>query len=252
MWTREELKTRGKAAFKANYWRSVAVALILFFVTGSAAAGRANRYGEQSGGGSSLYGGFSMQTLILGASVASAILIIGLVIRIFVLLPLEAGGRHFFSENSRSKAGFGELGKPFSGRYMHVVGTLLLRDIFVGLWSLLFVIPGIIKFWSYRMVPYLAIDYPELSARQTITLSRKMMDGEKARVVFDLYLSFILWFLLSAFTMGIVWVFYVNPYLAATDAELYHRLSEKIPDILPEILGEGVRKKETSDHSDNA
>lgn len=216
-------------------------------MTGSAAARGADRYSEQSGGSSSFYGGFSMQTLIFGASVASAILIVTLVIQIFVCLPLEAGGKHFFSENSRTKAGFGELGKPFSGHFMHVVGTMLVRDIFNILWFLLLVIPGIVKHFSYRMVPFLTVDYPELSVTQTITLSREMMDGEKWKA-FVLDLSFILWWLLAIITVGIVGVFYVGPYMEATNAELYHRLSEKIPDILPEILGK-TSGEETSGNS---
>ena len=69
-------------------------------------------------------------------------------------------------------------------------------------------------------MPYLLAEHPELSGTQAITLSRQMMNGHKGRA-FVLDLSFLGWILLSALTLGILGVFYVNPYIHATDAELY-------------------------------
>ena len=67
---------------------------------------------------------------------------------------------------------------------------MLLKDIFLCLWSLLFIIPGIIKAYSNAMVPYVLADNPELGAKEAITLSHKMMNGSKWRA-FVLDLSFI-------------------------------------------------------------
>jgi uncharacterized membrane protein len=103
------------------------------------------------------------------------------------------------------------------------VGVYFLRDLYLTLWTCLFFIPGIVKSYSYRMVPYILAENPELSAREAITLSRKMMYGHKWST-FVLDLSFIGWQLLSGITMGLVGVFYTNPYVAATDAELYRTL----------------------------
>ena len=94
-------------------------------------------------------------------------------------------------------------------------------------WSLLFIMPGIIKSCSYAMVPFILADDPSLGAREAITLSRKMMDGNKWRL-FVLDLSFFGWMFLSACTFGILDIFYVNPYMHSTHAELYNVLKIKV------------------------
>ena len=109
---------------------------------------------------------------------------------------------------------------------MNVVKSMFILDIIIALWSLLFIIPGIYKSYQYRMVPYLLADNPELTAREAMDLSRVMMDGEKMNA-FVLDLSFIPWQLLSAITIGIVGIIWVNPYVEATNAELYTALSQK-------------------------
>ena len=256
MWTRRELKERGKAAFKANYWRCVLVALLLVVITGGFAA---------VGGGSSgaLQGIQNAQdleqpaveqpvTITADADIDAdldelvsgtgdldqsellvllpAIIMILLIafaaaaaFSILVINPLVVGCQRFFSQNSRQPAGVGEVAYGFEHGYGRVVKTMFLNDIFIILWSLLFIIPGIVKSYSYRMVPYILAQEPELSGRDVINRSREMMDGNKWKA-FVLDLSFILWILLSAITLGIVGIFFVNPYMEATNAELYHEL----------------------------
>ena len=101
-----------------------------------------------------------------------------------------------------------------------VVPTVLLRDVFIFLWSLLLVIPGIIKGYSYSLVPYLIYENPNLTPKQALKLSETMMDGWKAEA-FVLDLSFIGWRLLSALTLGILDVLYVNPYYETAYAMFY-------------------------------
>ena len=69
--------------------------------------------------------------------------------------------------------------------------------LYTFLWSLLFVIPGLIKSYSYSMTPYILAEHPELSANEAITRSREIMDGNKWRL-FCLGFSFIGWSLLCA------------------------------------------------------
>ena len=152
-------------------------------------------------------------------------IILGL-IKIFVFNPLVVGCEGFFAVNSGKKAELGEIKRGFSPRWMHNVGAMLLKDIFLFLWSLLFIIPGIVKSYSYAMVPFILADKPELSAKEAITLSRKMMDGNKWKT-FVLDLSFIGWEILSVITLEIVGVFYVNPYIYSTYAELYGALKNR-------------------------
>ena len=90
-------------------------------------------------------------------------------------------------------------------------GTVFVANILMGiytfLWSLLFVIPGIVKSYSYAMTNYILLDNPNMTASEAITESRKMMDGHKLDL-FMLYLSFIGWYLLSILTLciGTLWV----------------------------------------------
>ena len=109
---------------------------------------------------------------------------------------------------------------------MRNVGSMLVRDIFICLWSMLFIVPGLIKSYSYRMVPYILAENPDMKAVDAITRSREIMDGNK-RKSFVLDLSFIGWILLSVITFGIVGVFYVYPYVYQTDAELYTAIKNK-------------------------
>ena len=100
--------------------------------------------------------------------------------------------------------------------------SMLLVQIYIMLWTLLFYIPGIVKSYSYAMTPYILLDKPELSANEAITDSRMMMRGHKMEL-FLLDLSFIGWILLSILTCGILFI-YVVPYMQAARAEFYRTL----------------------------
>ena len=228
MWNRKELKAKGKTAFKANYWKSVLSALLLSIAAGGAAFVTAN--GTDKDELSSQLGNltdaqvFAVLMIVLG--VVATIVLVAAIIRIFLLNPLEVGCQRFFVENSKNPAELSELGFGFKNHYGNVVATILLRDVFLFLWSLLFVIPAIVKTYSYRMVPYIVAENPDMKATDAITLSRNMMKGHKWNA-FVLDLSFIGWYLLSCLTLGLLAFFYVSPYHYATNAELYNALKSK-------------------------
>lgn len=100
--------------------------------------------------------------------------------------------------------------------------TMLLVDIYTVLWSLLLVIPGIIKSYSYAMVPYLLKDDMTLENNAAIEKSMEMMQGYKMKL-FLLDLSFLGWYLLSILTCGIA-VFWVEPYQLTARAAFYEDL----------------------------
>ena len=110
------------------------------------------------------------------------------------------------------------------------VSTLLVM-LYTFLWSLLFIIPGIVKSYSYAMTPYILLDRPELSATDAIKESEKMMNGHKMEL-FILDLSFIGWILLSMLTCGVL-ILYVEPYMMATKSAFYLEL--KGPDPEPAV-----------------
>ena len=244
MWTRSELKERAKAAFKRKYWKCVLVAFLLALLVGGG-AGSSVRRSENS------YTQEQQQTIHELATQSDFALareffdlvdreaaqqstritvslgglgIVGLVLSLMVFNPLIVGCRRFFLQNSWRNAELKELGAGFKDNWGTVVLTMFLKNLFLFLWALLLVVPAIIKAYSYRLVPYILEDHPELSAMQAINLSRKMMNGHKADA-FVLDLSFLGWILLSALTAGILHIFYVGPYIQATDAELYKAVS---------------------------
>lgn len=205
MWNRQELKAKGKAAFKANYWKCVLVAFIFVLVSGG------------------LFARFNAQDASPGKIVC--FIIIALLLSIFLLNPIKLGCQHFFKKNSEAPAEQGEMGFAFKNNYGNIVLTLFLEGLFIALWSILFIIPGIVKTYSYRLVPYILSDNPDMKPTDAITKSRELMQGNKWNT-FVLDLSFILWAILGVVTLGIVQLLYVQPYICATDAEIYNKLKD--------------------------
>lgn len=117
-----------------------------------------------------------------------------------------------------------KVGEIFDGFY-HFWGAFkvtFLVGLFTMLWSLLLVVPGIIKAYSYSMALYIWAENKEMGALEAITKSREMMDGHKMDY-FVLQLSFIGWILLTAVTFGIAGI-YVIPYISATTVNFYRSL----------------------------
>jgi uncharacterized membrane protein len=105
---------------------------------------------------------------------------------------------------------------------MNIVKAGFLKGLYEFLWGLLFVIPGIIKNYAYRMTPYILADSPALSASEAIRISEQMMRGHKMEL-FILELSFLGWYILGMLAFGIG-VYFVHPYKDATEAQFYMTL----------------------------
>lgn len=149
------------------------------------------------------------------------------IIRIFLRDPVDVSIRRFLLFNrSSEQAEFKELIFAFRYSYLNIVKIQFFRLLYTFLWSLLLWIPGIVKSYEYRMIPYLLAENPNLTKEEAFAMSKRMMDGEKWEV-FVLDCSFIGFILLSAFTFGLLNLFYVLPYRLLTDAELYAVLKEK-------------------------
>lgn len=109
--------------------------------------------------------------------------------------------------------------------YPRILGTILLQFIYIFLWSLLLLIPGLIKMYSYAMTYYILHDNPEIGAEEAICRSMKMMDGHKWRL-FCLHLSFIGWWLLCILTLGIG-MLWLAPYSQNSTAAFYEDLKNQ-------------------------
>lgn len=155
--------------------------------------------------------------------------IVGFVSTIFAIVAFILGGA--------TKAGLCRFNKnlyygtapKFNDLFTHydklgntIVANLLI-GIFTVLWALLFIIPGVIASYSYRMTFYILDENPEMSARDAITASKKLMKGHKWEL-FCLDLSFIGWAIVTAFTLG-VGVIFLNPYTLAAEYAFYNQIA---------------------------
>lgn len=235
MWTRRQLKERAKADVSRSYWGLVLMGLIVSIIDGIG-----NGYNSSSSSSTDSMRNLTTNNVdwdlffgILFIVLVFALIgiLAGLALKAFLLNPLRLGATKYFIEAARGekKAGdIGLIGYAFGGgRYKNIVKTLFLRDLYVFLWSLLFLIPGIIKSYEYAMIPYILAERPDLETEEVFELSRRMMSGEKFDV-FILGLSFIGWMFIALLSFGFAAVFYIGPYIYMTDAELYEVLKTKI------------------------
>lgn len=112
-----------------------------------------------------------------------------------------------------------------SGCYGRFTLAYFMMNLFVFLWSLLLIIPGIIKALAYSQMPFILMDHPEMGWKEALQESQRMMYGHKWEY-FVLGLSFILWILLVGVTFGIA-ILYVGPYMQMTYANYYRTLKEE-------------------------
>lgn len=148
---------------------------------------------------------------------------------------LEWGFAIMFLRNLRDQH-FDELGTLFDGfrDFGRIFLTLFLQGVYTLLWTLLLIIPGIVKAYSYAMTPYILYDDPELQGNAAIEKSMRMMRGHKLEL-FLLHLSFIGWALLCVLTLGIG-LFWLVPYVQASQAAFYEDVKEEYLNMIQEDI----------------
>ena len=258
MWKRSDLKARAKRSFKLNYWKTVLVSLLLSLLVGGGSSVASN-----AGADTGVDDSYSTDTEVSGdglddedtdldldelvqevgrpgvvAAVLMGVMIFLVVFAIvfvlcallsaFVLNPIDVGCRRFFLRNLHEPAQVGNIGYAFDNNYKNIAKTMFFRDMYTFFWTLLFIIPGIVKAYEYRMIPYLLADNPQMTKEQAFAESKRMMKGQKWRT-FVLDLSFIGWNILTLVTFGILGIFYVLPYMNETNAALYETLRYGMP-----------------------
>lgn len=224
MWTRKELKSVAKDYLKAKYWYAVVMAIISAVCAGGSAAAT-SRSAKVDFTGMPLE--LIIATFIAALTAILVASVIGILIKAFALNPLYVGCMKFFAEKDMEDTDIiNHLTYAFKNGYMNIVKTEFLKNLFIGLWSLLLIVPGVVKKYEYRMVSYILTENPEMNYKDALELSRRMMNGHKWNA-FVLDLSFIGWYLLTGITMGLLAIFYVNPYVQFTNAQLYHTLKNQ-------------------------
>ena len=160
------------------------------------------------------------------AGVIAIALLFNVILNIFLWNPLEVGCRKVFVDCRYGNAEWSDILYAFKNGYGHIGAVMFMKDLFTFLWTLLFIIPDIIKGYEYMMIPYLLAENPDMSRQDAFAESKRMMDGNKMDA-FVLDLSFIGWFILGAITFNIVNILYTTPYMELAHAELYHTLKNQ-------------------------
>lgn len=230
---RGELKHRGSFRFRANYWHAVLVAFVYFLLNGGAVtiSRRFNTTTTTTNSSFSYNASYSLAddpTLQWITGLAIGVILIaaavGFAFAIFVINPINVGVQTFFLRNSSGEAEGFHLGDGFKYNYLNVVKTMFFMNLWILLWTLLFIVPGIIKSYSYRLVPYILAENPDIDTNEALMRSEQLMRGNKWETfIYDL--SFIGWYILGIFFL--VSVFWVMPYKLSCDAELYRLLAGK-------------------------
>ena len=216
METNAFIKERAKQAVKANYWPTVAVCavegLVLMVMSEyTSFSTTLQSIAGESGEIHTSVGGF------------------GLLYTLFIGNILTVGLSSFLVKNAKGleKPQFMELFSGFKENYGNNLVVMALRYLFTFLWTLLFIIPGIVKAYEYAMIPYLLAEYPGLSRQEAFARSKQLMDGKKMQL-FLMHLSFIGWFFLSILTLGILSIFWVDPYMSQAEANFYLAAKEDL------------------------
>lgn len=161
---------------------------------------------------------------VCGASAATAFAAV--LVEIFLLNPITVGLYNAFLAYDRDQTQDNIIEsmfrRAFDKNYLHKVLGYFLVNLFVCLWTLLLIIPGIIKAFAYAMTPFILEENPEMPAYDAIKYSEKMMMGHKWEL-FVLCLSFIGWGILACLTFGIGFL-WLTPYMELSVCEFYEDL----------------------------
>lgn len=235
MWDRSVLKANAKAALRERYWNAFLVCVLASVIGGDFMDVVIRRDWD--------YNKIILDPFGYGMSVARAyepLQILLLLFGVFVGIPLAVGLARYFVRNHFAAADTGTLFSGFRYGYMNSIGAVFVTRIFIGLWYLLLVIPGVVKTLEYSMVGFLLSDNPELPGGRAREISRMMTSGEKGSI-FVLWLSFFGWYFLAALAGGFIApanpylgslvsaaaALFIVPYYNATMAELYLFLRDR-------------------------
>lgn len=229
MWSRVELKDQAKAMLKKHYWKAFLVMLIATIVGANSSAPSIDfEYKMDTGFNTDFSMNVGALDWLLPAVAGFAVLafVIAIFFKLFVSNPIEVGkSRFFINSYDQDEVDAGDVAYAYRTNLMSVVKVMFMRSLYIFLWTLLLIIPGIIKSYAYKFVPYLLAENPDLDYNEALSLSQDMTDGHKMDM-FVLDLSFIGWYILGSLALG-VGVLFVHPYREATFAALYKRLKKQ-------------------------
>ena len=219
------LKERAKNIIKQDYWKCFLAAIVLRLALNGSDILKINRSVNIAADGllGHLFYGhnifgilFFLPLILFFALLGSAVV---MVVGKLIEAPLEVSGKRFFLEASQRRFDLGNLGFGFTRNFFNVFKTVLIRDVFIFLWTFLLVIPGIVKSYSYSMVGYILAENPDMDYKRALKISDDMTKGFKMDL-FVMDLSFVGWLFLGTLLFGIGTLF-VFPYIEAAKTEAY-------------------------------
>ncbi|WP_124066395.1 DUF975 family protein [Clostridium sp. E02] len=142
----------------------------------------------------------------------------------FIVESILQYGFHVFCLKVANRDASMSYGDIFSGvkYFFKVIGLAFMSGLFIALWTLLLIVPGIIATYRYSQIFFILAENPEKGILQCIRESKEMMVGHKWEY-FVLEMSFILWHLLALVTCFLSYI-YVYPYTMVTFANYYNRI----------------------------
>lgn len=202
---RKLIKQKAKNDVRKNYLPWLLVALVSIFIIFFRGSSQVNNYDS----GSLVSNNAQIQVQVQWLNI----------LELIFLVPLSRLAIHLTtgSFNNVKESMFK------NERWLRDIGALLLVGLYTVLWTLLLIIPGIIKAYSYSLVPYILAEDDSITITQAIDLSQRMTDGYKWEL-FVMDWSFILWDIAAFVTVGLV-AFYSVPYYKATWTRYYLALS---------------------------
>ena len=261
MFPRQEIKANARAALSANYWPVVGYPFLLGVVLSAVLSTIFSIVMVLLIGSVGLTALSGSAVAVVGGVGFAIVLYIVVIVAVLLFSNVIYAGRNYFFYKfySGDTASFGTFFEGFkNGQMWHVIGGMLLMTLYILLWTWLLVIPGSVlmgvgvafydnvglmivimlggfvlyiaglvfafaKSYQYSMIPYLLIDRPDLTVSGCFDMTKQLTAGNKFNL-FVLDLSFIGWGILSAFTCGILSIFYVGPYFSLAKAGAYDYL----------------------------
>lgn len=204
---RIRIKENGKLHYQNNKWQNVLVILINTLIVG----------------------GVQVVVRLSGDDwvLAMFMSLVSIALALLVVNVISMGTMTWFHRSIKTEGlKMEEMFWTFKEDYGGNVLMMFLISLYTALWSMLFVIPGIVKGYSYSLAMYIKSENPNIPASKAIELSTRMTNGHKMDL-FVLDMSFIGWWILSAFTLHILGILYVMPYQYASKAFAYEEIKEE-------------------------
>lgn len=223
---RYELKNLAKNNLRANYWPLVIVSFISLLILGMSVSGNTQIELGDNGMHIRILNMYNYHSSVIppwAYALVGLFAITGVVATVvyyLLLTPIDVGCHRYYLRSMDEIPEMTCVLDSFRNGYGSTVLTMFLRRLFNALWFCLLVIPGFVKMYEYRLIPYLLAEHPDMDWRDAFRISRELMYGRKLDA-FLLDLSFLGWNILSTFTLNLSGIFYSNPYQNMTNAQFY-------------------------------